>query len=79
MALENQLSYFRKRQEEFARDKHEKYVLIHDETVGGFFDSSLAAFEAARGKKYLAGTFLIRPCLRTDEETVQLFHSRVAT
>ena len=77
MKLANQLNYFRKHQEKLARNHHGKYVLIHGEEVDGVFDSELEAYFTAK-KKYTAGTFLIRKCLKPKEETIQVFHSRVA-
>ena len=77
MTLDRQLSFFRKHQDEFARDHHGQYVLIHDETADGFFDFELDAFSDGK-KKWGVGNFLIRHCVRPDEETAQVFHSRVA-
>ncbi len=75
--LENQLSYFRNHQEELVCGHRGKYVLIHNEKAEGFFDSELQAYSEAK-KKYTPGTFLIRKCLMLEEETTQVFHSRVA-
>ena len=77
MNLETQLNYFRNHQEELVRDHHGKYVLIHDEQVVGFIDSELQAYSEAK-KNYTPGSFLIRRCLKPEEETTHVFHSRAA-
>jgi len=75
-SLDRELTFFRARQEELASKHHGKYALIHEEHIEGLYDSELAAYTAAK-KKYSAGTFLIRRCLRPEEESTQVFHSRV--
>lgn len=77
MTLEEQLAFFRKHQEEFARDHHGQYALIHDQTADGFFDSELDAYVEGK-KKCGVGNFLLRRCVRPEEEAAQVFHSRVA-
>ena len=74
--LDAQLSLFRKRQAEFAAEHHRQFVLIHDGQVVGFYPSDLDAYTAAHA--FAAGTFLIRECLRPEEETTPTFYSRVA-
>lgn len=76
--LNKQFAYFKKHQNEYAKEHHGEFVLIHDDSVEGFYQSELQAY--TRGKnKFEAGTFLIRKCLRTKEETSLLYHSRMAT
>ncbi len=75
--LERPLAYFKEHQSQFAKEHHGKFVLIHEEFVDGFFEVELEAYTVAK-KKYAAGSFLIRPCLSSEEETTQMFHSRVA-
>lgn len=77
MSLEKPLEYFRKHQEEFARKHHGEFVVIYGEEVEGFYKSELEAYTAAI-KKHPGGSFLLRPCLRPEEEGVAVFHSRVA-
>jgi hypothetical protein len=77
MALETQIAFFRKHQDELAKKHHGKFVLIHDESIDGVYDSELEAYTVAK-QAYAPGTFLIRECLLPDEEMVQVFHSSVA-
>ncbi len=76
LALDAQLAYFKERQVELAREHHGKFVLIHDASVEGFYESDLEAYSTAK-RDYQAGSFLIRQCLNPSEETVHVFHSRV--
>lgn len=74
--LDAQLAFFREQQTEFAAAHHRQFVLIHDNQVVGFYPSDLEAYQAA--STFAAGTFLIRECLRPEEETTPTFYSRVA-
>jgi len=78
MSLDTQLSFFRKHQKELAAEHHGEFALIHNETLVGFHNSELDAYNAAKKSKCAAGTFLIRQCVAPEEETTQVFHSRVA-
>ena len=60
MSLERDIAFFMARQEKFAEDHHGQFVVIHEETVEGFYDNQLDAYLAARAK-FPAGSFL--PCL----------------
>ena len=75
--LGKQIAYFKKHQKRLAREHHRKYVLIHDDSVIDVFESEIDAYVTARNR-YKAGTFLIRQCLNPEEESVHVFHSRVA-
>ena len=75
--LDRQIAYFQQHQTELAEEHHGEFVLIHDESIEGFYESELDAYTAAK-RRYDAGTFLIRQCLRPEEETTQTFHSRIA-
>lgn len=76
MSLEKALAYFKKKREEFVRDHHREFVVIYGETVDGFYENELEAYTSAK-KKYPPGSFLLRPCLRTEEEQIPSFRSRV--
>ena len=75
--LDTQLAYFKKNQVELSEKHHDKFVLIHGESVVGFYETELGAYTAAK-RNYDGGTFLIRRCLKPEEEAVHVFHSRVA-
>ena len=75
--LEREIAFFRTKQEELARKHYGQFVVIHRESLAGFYDSELEAYLDAR-KKMGAKTFLIRKCIRPDEEIHHTFHSRVA-
>ena len=75
--LERPLSVFRENQEKFASKHHGQFVVIHDDEVIGFFDDELEAYHEAK-TRYGLGAFLLRQCLRQEEEDEPVFHSRVA-
>ncbi len=75
--LDRQIMYFQQHQAELAEEHHGEFVLIHDESIEGFYESELDAYTTAK-RHYDAGTFLIRQCLKPEEETTQTFHSRIA-
>ncbi len=77
MPLEKPLAYFRKHQKKFASEHHGEFVVIYEDAVEGFYKSELEAYTVAI-KKHPDGSFLLRPCLRPEEESVAVFHSRVA-
>ena len=69
--------HFEANREAFVRDHHRSYVLIHGRTIVGFFEDRGLAY--LRGKKDFPGeVFLIRRCLRKEEEERAIFRSRVA-
>ena len=76
--LSEQIAYFKKHQDELASKHHGKFVLIHNQSEVGFYDSGGQAYEDALSRQLQSGTFLIRQCLRPDEEAIAIFHSRVA-
>ena len=76
MSLERPLAYFRAKQAKFAQEHHGKFVLIHEEVVVDFFENELEAYNVAKAK-YPPGSFLIRRCIKPEEETPAVFHSRV--
>lgn len=77
MSLEQSLAVFREHQEEFASAHHGEYVVIHGERVVGFYDDQLEAYQMAKAE-FPAGSFLLRQCLRPDEERTVVMRSRVA-
>ena len=77
MSLDQHIAYFKEHQEYFSENHYGKYVLIHDQSAVGFYDKQLDAYLVAKDK-FEPRTFLIRQCIRSDEETVAVFHSRVA-
>ncbi len=76
--LSKQIEYFKEHQEEFASQHYRKFVLIYDRSEVGFYDTGGEAYEEAIESQFESGTFLIRQCLRLDEETAAIFHSRVS-
>ena len=77
MSLGEELSHFRDHQEEFAKENPGKFVLIYNQTVEGFYDDETEAYLAGKNK-FADGTFLLRKCIRKEEEIAAIFHSRVA-
>jgi hypothetical protein len=76
--LSEQIAYFKEHQKELAEKHHREFVLIHNQSEVGFYESGGRAYEVAIERRLESGTFLIRQCLRPDEESVAIFHSRVA-
>ena len=77
MSLEKELLYFRDHQEEFAKENPGRVVLICDQTIEGFYDDEVEAYLVAK-KKFQNRPFLLRKCIRKEEETAVIFRSRVA-
>ena len=77
MSLEEELSYFRDHQEQFAKEHTGQFVLICNQTVEGFYGDEIEAYVAAK-RKFQDGTFLLRQCIRKEEEKAAIFRSRVA-
>ena len=77
MSFEQSLAVFLKRQEEFASSHYGKYVVIHGDRVVGFFDDQFEAYNTAKAE-FPEGSFLLRQCLRQDEERTVVMRSRVA-
>ncbi len=78
MSLNEPLAYFRANRDKFVRGHHREFVLIHDNSEIGFYETGGKAYKEARNRNLESGTFLIRQCLREDEENVAIFHSRVS-
>ena len=77
MSLEQPIEFFKAHQEEFAKDHHGQFVVICGDSVEGFYDDELDAYLTAKSK-FPVGSFLLRPCIRPEEETAAVFRSRVA-
>ena len=77
MSLDAQIAFFKNKQVDLAEKHHGKVVLIYAKKVVGVYESELEAYTDAKNK-YGTGGFLIRKCLKPEEETPQVFHSRVA-
>ena len=77
-SLATALDFFRERQDELAQSNHGQFVVIHEKEIMGIFQSEIEAYEAATAE-YQPGTFLLRPCLRRDEEEGVTFHSRAGS
>ncbi|MCY4151795.1 MAG: hypothetical protein OXE94_06110 [Aestuariivita sp.] len=76
MSFDQLTQYFRDHQENFARDHYREYVIIHNQSVAGFYDDQLEAYLEAK-EKFQPGEFLIRQCIKPEEEKTVVFHSRV--
>ena len=77
MTLDKPTAFFEQHQEEFAKNHHGKIVVIHNTEVAGFFESEREAYLFAI-EKFEEGSFLLRRCLKANEEHPAVFHSRVA-
>ena len=51
--------------------------MIHGDEVAGFFSDEVKAYAVGKAK-FGVGQFLLRRCVRRDEELSATFHSRVA-
>ena len=67
--------YFEDQRDVFVREHHGEFVLIYGGEAVGFFPDRAEAYR--EGKASSDGIFLIRECLRKDEEQPAVFHSRV--
>ena len=72
--LEKEFNYYLHNKKDILRKYRNKYVVIHDRSVDGAYDTRGDALFFS-SKKYPVGTFLIHHV--TPEERVQKFHSRV--
>ncbi len=77
--LEKSIKTFRERQQEFADNHYEMYVVIYEGEVMGFYEDIGSAYMAGK-EKYDQEPFLVKQCLTVDEEknNEPVFHSRVA-
>lgn len=76
-SLRDETEFFREKQEEFARDHHGEYVVVHGRRAHGFHETLADAYEAAIQHGLEPGEFAIHHCVRRDEEKRIVFHSRV--
>lgn len=76
--LDKQIEFYKKCQNEVASRHHGKIVLIFNESIIDFYNSMGEANAEALHRGYEPGTFLIRQCLKPEEEPEITFHSRVA-
>ena len=77
MSLETAIACFEKNRDKFAKEHHGEIVLLYKEEIAGFYKNFSDAYTAATKKEYPPGSFLLRACLRLEEETKPIFHSRV--
>ncbi len=75
--LKNEIAFFHRHQQEYIKDHYGKYVLIYQDSAHGFYDTGGGAYRVAKQGRFKSGAFLIRQCLRPDEEKKVVFHSRV--
>ena len=75
-ALQRELKYYREHQEELANSHHGELVLIVGESIKGFFVTDLDAYREAT-LKLGAESFLIRKCVRPEEEVTIVIHPRM--
>ena len=75
--LQKETVSFEQHREEFAENHHGEVVVIHDTEVAGFFESEREAYLFAI-ERFEEGSFLLRRCLKANEEHPAVFHSRVA-
>lgn len=77
MSLDQPLEYFKRNREELVSEHHGEFVVIFEETVEGFYSDPVEAYTMAK-KKHPEGGFLLKKCLKPEEEHVPLCRSRVA-
>ena len=75
--LEKSIAHFNENREQFVNDHHGEYVVIFDNAEQGFYTDKLEAYLDAKSK-FPRGSFLLRKCLRAEEEAPAIFRSRVA-
>ncbi|MBN1585787.1 hypothetical protein JW899_05495 [Candidatus Uhrbacteria bacterium] len=75
--LEKEFKYFRDHQDELVRGNEDKFVVIKDGEVLGFYDTEIEALQETQ-KNHELGTFLIQPCVSGNDSYTQTYHSRVA-
>ena len=76
--LSPEIEYFLQHQAQFAGEHYHQFVLIHQQSPLGFYNSGGEAYEEAQRRGLESGTFLIRECVRPGEDAPAVFHSRVA-
>lgn len=75
--ITKQIEFFREQQTEFANTHHGQYVVIHRESVFGFYPTEPEAYWAALAKGLKPGRFSIHHCIHKREEKPGIFRSRV--
>ena len=79
--MDKLMRFFENHQAEFAQNHHRQFVLIRQPRkpkIVDFFPSYRDAYASAVFEaKIPPETFLIRRCLRAEEEKPAVFHSRV--
>ena len=76
-SLEQSLDYFEEHRDAFSKDHHGQFVLIHKGNVAGFFVNELEGYHEGK-EDFGLGEFLLKRCIRVDEEVEIRFRSRVA-
>jgi hypothetical protein len=74
--LKDDFEYYTSNQEEIVKDHLEKYVVIKDLAVIGYFDTEPQAFESM--KNYEIGTFLVKRCQQPGTDVVTYYNNTVA-
>ena len=75
--VENNYKYFCDNMQRYLQCNEGKYVLIHDCSDAGFFDTFDDSLKHATKAGYELGTFLIQKCTNKPEEDAAIFYSRV--
>ena len=76
--LDKQLEFYRQVQGDLSVKHHGKVVLICNTEIVDIYDSDDEAYIAATDKGLEPGSFLIRGCLRPDEEPTATYHTRAS-
>lgn len=76
MGLKEDFQFYLKNQEQLVKEHNGKVLAIKDGQLLGVYDTELQALTET-GKKYEKGTFLIQRCSPGENNTKQVFHSRV--
>ena len=76
MDLKNEYKFFNDNIDALIEKYSNKYIIIKDDDIKGDFDSFDRAYEAAI-KKYELGSFLIQHCNKDENNSGQVFNSRV--
>ncbi|MCK5145650.1 hypothetical protein KAR48_02780 [bacterium] len=75
--LEEDFQYYLAHQEELVEKYNQKYIVIRDKKVIGFYDDEMEAIRES-SKENPLGTFLVQKCEPGNSSYTQTFHSRVA-
>ena len=74
-AFDRSYDYFIAHQNQLARDHHGEVVVIQNGRVDDYFESERDACLAAKGMHPI-GAYIIRKCIRPDEERKVIVRSR---